>query len=85
MVRLIGETLLNEGDKIAIGDHLFRFDMLDEIDREFQQQIHRLLIARRTDRTVDEQIILFRTPKRSCTRRNRVASILCPHDGLGSF
>ena len=39
----IGETLLNEGDKIAIGDHLFRFDMLDEIDREFQQQIHRLL------------------------------------------
>ena len=41
--QLIGETLLNEGDKIAIGDHLFRFDMLDEIDREFQQQIHRLL------------------------------------------
>lgn len=37
------ETVLNEGDKIAIGDHLFRFDMLDEIDREFQQQIHRLL------------------------------------------
>ncbi|MFN2491752.1 MAG: GGDEF domain-containing protein, partial [Pyrinomonadaceae bacterium] len=27
----------------VIGDHLFRFDMLDEIDREFQQQIHRLL------------------------------------------
>jgi len=37
------EAVLNEGDKIAIGDHLFRFDMLDEIDREFQQQIHRLL------------------------------------------
>ena len=41
--QLITETILNEGDKIAIGDHLFRFDMLDEIDREFQQQIHRLL------------------------------------------
>jgi diguanylate cyclase (GGDEF)-like protein len=40
---LLTERLLNEGDKIAIGDHLFRFDMLDEIDREFQQQIHRLL------------------------------------------
>jgi two-component system, cell cycle response regulator len=40
---LLTETFLNEGDKIAIGDHLFRFDMLDEIDREFQQQIHRLL------------------------------------------
>ncbi|MFN2511986.1 MAG: GGDEF domain-containing protein [Pyrinomonadaceae bacterium] len=41
--RLLTEAILNEGDKIAIGDHLFRFDMLDDIDREFQQQIHRLL------------------------------------------
>jgi diguanylate cyclase (GGDEF)-like protein len=40
---LITEALLSDGDKIVIGDHLFRFDMLDEIDREFQQQIHRLL------------------------------------------
>ncbi len=40
---LITEAQLNDGDKIVIGDHLFRFDMLDEIDREFQQQIHRLL------------------------------------------
>jgi diguanylate cyclase (GGDEF)-like protein len=40
---LITEELLHDGDKILIGDHLFRFDMLDEIDREFQHQIHRLL------------------------------------------
>lgn len=40
---LITEELLHDGDKIVIGDHLFRFDMLDEIDREFQHQIHRLL------------------------------------------
>lgn len=40
---LITEAVLQDGDKIVIGDHLFRFDMLDEIDREFQQQIHRLL------------------------------------------
>jgi diguanylate cyclase (GGDEF)-like protein len=40
---LITEALLSDGDKIVIGDHLFRFDMLDEIDREFQQQIHRLI------------------------------------------
>ncbi len=40
---LITEAFLHHGDKIVIGDHLFRFDMLDEIDREFQQQIHRLL------------------------------------------
>jgi diguanylate cyclase (GGDEF)-like protein len=41
--RTLKEAVLNEGDKISIGDQLFRFDMLDEIDREFQQQIHRLI------------------------------------------
>jgi len=41
--RHISESSLTNGDKIVIGDHLFRFDLLDEIDREFQQQIHRLL------------------------------------------
>ncbi len=39
----VTEAILNDGDKIEIGEHLFRFDMQDEIDREFQQQIHRLL------------------------------------------
>jgi diguanylate cyclase (GGDEF)-like protein len=39
----ITDVFLNDGDKIEIGEHLFRFDMLDEIDREFQHQIHRLL------------------------------------------
>ena len=41
--QLVTEAFLNDGDKVIIGDHLFRFEMLDEIDREFQQQIHRLL------------------------------------------
>jgi diguanylate cyclase (GGDEF)-like protein len=41
--QVLSEAILNEGDKISIGDQLFRFDMLDEIDREFQQQIHRLI------------------------------------------
>ncbi|HEY5885375.1 MAG TPA: GGDEF domain-containing protein [Pyrinomonadaceae bacterium] len=39
----VTDIVLNDGDKIEIGEHLFRFDMQDEIDREFQQQIHRLL------------------------------------------
>jgi len=39
----ISRAFLSEGDKVTIGDHLFRFEMLDEIDREFQQHIHRLL------------------------------------------
>jgi diguanylate cyclase (GGDEF)-like protein len=41
--QLISETVLADGDKILIGDHLFRFELLDEIDQEFQQQIHRLI------------------------------------------
>jgi diguanylate cyclase (GGDEF)-like protein len=42
--RAISEAFLQEGDKLVIGEHMLRFDMLDEIDREFQQQIHRLLV-----------------------------------------
>ncbi|HYY59746.1 MAG TPA: GGDEF domain-containing protein [Pyrinomonadaceae bacterium] len=42
--KLIHEAFLEDGDKIVIGEHLLRFDMLDEIDREYQQQIHRLLV-----------------------------------------
>ncbi|HXM36801.1 MAG TPA: GGDEF domain-containing protein [Pyrinomonadaceae bacterium] len=41
--QMVTEAFLNDGDKVVIGDHLFRFEMLDEIDREFQQHIHRLL------------------------------------------
>ncbi len=42
--KLIDEAFLEEGDKLVIGEHLLRFDMLDEIDREYQRQIHRLLV-----------------------------------------
>jgi diguanylate cyclase (GGDEF)-like protein len=41
--QLVNEAFLNDGDKVAIGDHLFRFEMLDEIDREFHRNIYRLL------------------------------------------
>lgn len=40
----IEEAFLEDGDKFVIGEQLIRFEMLDEIDREFQQQIHRLLV-----------------------------------------
>lgn len=39
----ITEAPLRDGDKLTIGEHLLRFDLLDDIDREYQQQIHRLL------------------------------------------
>lgn len=37
------EEVLQNGDKITIGDQILRFDLLDAIDREYQQQIHRLI------------------------------------------
>ena len=37
-----GEIVQN-GDKIAVGDHILRFELLDEIDREYQRQIRRLI------------------------------------------
>ncbi len=41
--RRIRRELLENGDKIAIGETMLRFDLLDEIDREYQRQIHRLI------------------------------------------
>lgn len=39
----ITREVLKNGDKILIGEHMLRFDLLDDIDREYQQQIHRLI------------------------------------------
>ena len=40
----IESAYLEDGDKFEVGEQLIRFELLDEIDREFQQQIHRLLV-----------------------------------------
>jgi len=39
----ISEAFLQDGDKLTIGEQLLRFELLDDIDREFQRHIHRLL------------------------------------------
>ena len=41
--RGIAQEVLQNGDKITIGENILRFDLLDEIDREYQRQIHRLI------------------------------------------
>jgi two-component system, cell cycle response regulator len=41
--RPVTEATLQDGDKLTIGEHLLRFELLDDIDREFQRQIYRLL------------------------------------------
>lgn len=39
----ITQAVLHHGDKISVGEHILRFEMLDEIDRQYQHQIRRLL------------------------------------------
>lgn len=39
----IKEETLQTGDKITIGEQTLRFEMLDDVDREYQRQIHRLI------------------------------------------
>ena len=39
----VASETLQDGDKITIGEHILRFELLDEIDREYHRQIHRLL------------------------------------------
>jgi len=39
----VKKETLQHGDKITVGEHILRFEMLDEIDREYQRQIRRLL------------------------------------------
>lgn len=41
--RRVNHELLQNGDKITVGETILRFDLLDEIDREYQRQIHRLI------------------------------------------
>ena len=41
--RRIKREKLENGDKITVGTTILRFDLLDEIDREYQRQIHRLI------------------------------------------
>jgi diguanylate cyclase (GGDEF)-like protein len=41
--RRVRREVLENGDKITIGETILRFDLLDEIDREYQRQIHRLI------------------------------------------
>ncbi len=41
--RRVKKEILENGDKITVGETILRFDLLDEIDREYQRQIHRLI------------------------------------------
>lgn len=42
--RPIAEAFLQDGDKITIGTHILRFELLDRIDREYRQRLRHLLV-----------------------------------------
>ncbi|MBA2379235.1 MAG: diguanylate cyclase, partial [Blastocatellia bacterium] len=39
----VANAVLASGDKLSIGQNILRFELVDEIDREYQRQIHRLI------------------------------------------
>jgi diguanylate cyclase (GGDEF)-like protein len=41
--RISVRQLLQDGDKIKIGNHLLKFAMLDEFEAEFQEQLHQII------------------------------------------
>jgi diguanylate cyclase (GGDEF)-like protein len=41
--KIKGKKVLQKGDKITIGTHILKFEMFDEIDRQYYLQVRRLL------------------------------------------
>lgn len=40
--RVTSQQLLEDGDKIKVGNHLLKFAMLDEFEAEFQERLHQM-------------------------------------------
>ena len=40
--RVMSQQLLQDGDKIKIGNYLLKFAMLDEFEAEFQERLHQM-------------------------------------------
>lgn len=41
--RVTGDRLLQDGDKIKVGEHLLKFAMLDDFEAEFQERLHQMI------------------------------------------
>lgn len=40
--KITGQQLLEDGDKVKVGNHLMKFAMLDEFEAEFQEKLHQM-------------------------------------------
>lgn len=41
--RVTSDQLLQDGDKIKVGEHLLKFAMLDDFEAEFQERLHQMI------------------------------------------
>ncbi|HKV41206.1 MAG TPA: GGDEF domain-containing protein [Blastocatellia bacterium] len=41
--KVVDEQLLQDGDKIKIGEHMLKFALLDEFEAEFQERLHQMI------------------------------------------
>ena len=58
----IVQEVLRNGDKIKVGEQIFRFDLMDEIDLEYQRHIRRLLSHDDLTGLLSSRSFFFRTP-----------------------
>jgi diguanylate cyclase (GGDEF)-like protein len=72
----ITESFLHDGDKILIGEHLMRFDLIDDIDQAFQQQIRRLIVHDQLTGLLTSKSF-FSELRREAARSESVASSFC--------
>ena len=42
-VRVMSSQLLQDGDKINVGEHLLKFALLDEFESDFQERLHQMI------------------------------------------
>ena len=74
----VNEAILNSGDKIGIGDQLLRFEMLDDIDREFQMQVYRLIAHDELTGLLSSRSFFFELRREAgkATEENRTLCVL---------
>ncbi len=77
----IVQEVLQNGDKISIGEHILRFELLDEIDREYQRQILRLISHDDLTGLLSSRSFFFRTAPRNGSCQTGKKTILRFDDG----
>jgi two-component system, cell cycle response regulator len=71
--KITGQQLLEDGDKIKVGNHLLKFALLDEFEAEFQEKLHQM--TQRDELTgLRSRRSLFAELDRRITQEARIAN-----------